>query len=275
MEDKPYNRFGSIAPLEHEYYCAIWQLVKLGESEKLEGKRKILGQLMLEHPEYQYFWEVPYAFAETELEQAFEQEGVNPDLHLTLEQIICEQIEKEEPPEAAKAYKALLRAGVDQHESRHAIGRVLTGVIWQISHMAQRQKPDEDIYIRELRRLAKHPLKVLKQQMKEDQQGGQSMKVPSDEEWKRQLTECEKAFRKALAMPNKTIVEVLIQGAELVNAVGAKAIFLLGELTMPEKGVVYEDEVEARAAIETFRQACYKVLSSFDVALESLGKLRG
>ena len=76
--------------------------------------------------------------------------------------------------------------------------------------MAQGQKPDEDIYTRELRCLAKHPLKVLKQQMKEDQQGGQSMKVPSDEEWKRQLTECEKAFRKALAMPNKTIVEMLI-----------------------------------------------------------------
>jgi len=111
--------------------------------------------------------------------------------------------------------------------------------------------------------------------MKEDQQGGQSMKVPSDEEWERQLAECENAFREALAMPNKTIVEVLIQGAELVNAVGGKAIMLLGELTEPEKGVVYEDELEARAAIETFRKAYSEVLSLFDVALESLDKLRG
>jgi hypothetical protein len=161
MEDKAYNRFGSIAPLEHEYYCAIWELVKLGELENLVGRRRILGQLMLEHPEYHYFWEIPFPFAETELQEAFKQEGVNPDLHLTLEQIICEQIEKEDPPEAGKAYKALLRAGVDPHESRHAIGRVLTGVIWQISHMAPGQKPDENIYIHELRRLAKHPLKVL------------------------------------------------------------------------------------------------------------------
>jgi hypothetical protein len=145
MDEKFRNPMRPIAPLQHEYYVAIWQLVKLGESGKLEGKRKILGRLMLEHPEYQYFWEVPYAFAETELEAAFKQEGVNPDLHLTLDQTIYEQIEKEDPPEVGKAYKALLRAGVDPHEARHSIGRVLTDVIWQISHMAQGQNPDEDI----------------------------------------------------------------------------------------------------------------------------------
>ena len=165
MDEESRNLMSSIAPLEHEYYVAIWRLVKLGELEKLEGKRKILGQLMLEHPEYQYFWEVPYAFAETELQEAFEHEGVNPDLHLTVEQIICEQIEKEDPPEASKAYKALLRVGVDPHQSRHVIGRVLTGIIWQISRMAPGQKPDENIYINELRRLAKRPLKVLNEQI--------------------------------------------------------------------------------------------------------------
>jgi hypothetical protein len=250
-------------------------MVKAGHLGELDGKRKILGELMLEHPEYQYFWEIPYAFAGTELEKAFDEGGVNPDLHLTLEQIICEQIEKQDPPEAGKAYKALLRAGVDPHEARHSIGRILTDIIWQVSHMAQGQKPDEYIYIRELRRLARHPMRVLKQQMKDDQRESQSMRVPSDEEWKRQLTECEEAFRKALAMPNKTIVETLIQGAELVNAIGAKAIFLMGELTEPKQGVMYEDELEARAAIKTFREACNKVLSAFDEALESLDKLRG
>lgn len=173
MEDKLGNAFGSIAPLGHEYYVAIWQLVKSGESGKLEGKRKTLGQLMLEHPEYQYFWEIPYSFAQTELQEAFERvvankgEGVNPDLHLTVEQIICEQIEKEDPSEVGQAYKALLKARVEPHEARHAIGRVLTEVIWQISHIPQGQKLDEDIYIRKLRRLAKHPLKVLNEQIRE------------------------------------------------------------------------------------------------------------
>lgn len=235
MDDRLYD-FSSEAQRLHEYYCAIWRLVKLGELAKLEGEAKKLGQLMLEHPRYQYFWELPYAFAEIDLRQAFEEEGKNPDVHLGVEHIVCEQIEKEEPPEATKAYKALLRAGVDPHEARHAIGRILTGVVWHIYHVAEGRKLDEDMYIRQLRRLAKQPLKVLKQQMKEMQQRDQIVKTPSDDEWKRQLRECEKAFREALAMPNRTIVEVLIQGAELVNAIGAKAIFLLGELRMPEKG---------------------------------------
>jgi len=100
------------------------------------------------------------------------------------------------------------------------------------------------------------------------------MKLPSDEEWRTALQESEKAFRKALAMPNKTVIEVLIQGAELVNAIGAKALFLMGEQTMLEKGVIYEDEPEARAAIGTFREACSNVLSAFDEVLRALDRQR-
>jgi hypothetical protein len=100
------------------------------------------------------------------------------------------------------------------------------------------------------------------------------MKLPSDEEWRTALQESEKAFRKALAMPNKTVVEVLIQGAELLNAIGAKALFLMGEQTMLEKGVIYEDELEARAAIGTFREACSNVLGAFDEVLRALDSQR-
>ncbi len=42
------------------------------------------------------------------------------------------------------------------------------------------------------------------------------MTQQSDEEWRTALQESEKAFRNALAMPNKTVVEMLIQGAKLV-----------------------------------------------------------
>ena len=55
------------------------------------------------------------------------------------------------------------------------------------------------------------------------------MTQPSDEEWRTALQESEKAFRNALAMTNKTVVEMLIQGAELVNAIGAKAIWLVSK----------------------------------------------
>jgi len=96
MESKSKNLFGCITALEHEYYCTIWKLVKMGELENLEGRRKNLGQLMIEHPQYQYFWEIPYSFAESELRKAFEQEGVGPDFHLTVEAVIVEQVETKE-----------------------------------------------------------------------------------------------------------------------------------------------------------------------------------
>ena len=98
------------------------------------------------------------------------------------------------------------------------------------------------------------------------------MKQPSDEEWRTALQESEKAFRKALAMPNKTVIEVLIQGAELVNAIGAKALFLMGEQTMLEKGIICKDELEAKAAISTFIEACNNVLGAFDEVLRALDR---
>ena len=172
MEDKPRNVFSSIAPPEHEYYCCIWELVKLGELENLEGRRKILGQLMLKHPQYQYFWEIPYLFAETELEKALEEERVNPDLHLTIEAIVLEQVENRDPPEISEAYKALLATGIDQHEVRHVIGRVFTEMLLEGSQMAKKgQQPDEDFYLRRIRYLAKHPKKVIKDQERKWQKG--------------------------------------------------------------------------------------------------------
>ena len=165
MQDKSESSFGPIALLEHEYYCCIWKLVKSGKIENLEGKRGILGQLMLEHPRYQYFWEVPYAFAEIELQEAYKGEVINPDLHLTIEAIIHEQIENRDPPETFEAYKALLGIDIEAHEARHIIGRVFLEMLYEESQKAAKgQQPDENFYIDRVRYLTKHPNKVIKEQ---------------------------------------------------------------------------------------------------------------
>ncbi len=165
MADNSWQQFSSIAPLEHEYYCRIWELVKQGELENFECRRKILAQLMLEHDQYQYFWEIPYSFAETELEKAIEEEGVNPDLHLVIEAMIVEQVENTDPPEISQAYDALLATGIDQHEARHVIGRVFIEMLREGLQMAKKgQQLSEDFYLRRIRYLAKHPKKVIKDQ---------------------------------------------------------------------------------------------------------------
>lgn len=55
------------------------------------------------------------------MEKVFEGEGVNPDLHLTVEATILEQVESGNPPETGKAYRAL---GL---QSRHRIRGEETG----------------------------------------------------------------------------------------------------------------------------------------------------
>jgi len=172
MEEKSRKLSDSIAALQHEDYCRIWQLVKGGGLKNLEGVDRAVGQLMLEHPQYQYFWEIPHAFANIEREKAMEGEGVNPDAHLAVEASVLEQVETGDPPQAAKAYKALLEAGIEPHEARHTLARVV-GELWLkvIRMHNKRQRLDADAYVRELERVAKHPVKVYNEQVKKIQKG--------------------------------------------------------------------------------------------------------
>lgn len=166
------NSFRSIGSLEHQYYNDLWESVKSDKLETLDGRMKITGRLMLEHPEYQYFWEIPYPFAETEIEKALEEEGVNPDLHLAVEAMIAEQLENRNPPEISGAYEALIATGVDQHEARHVIGRVFMTMMSEGLKRAERgQEPDDDFYLSRIRYLAKHPKKVIREQNRIWQEG--------------------------------------------------------------------------------------------------------
>ena len=199
-----------------------------------------------------------------------EEEGTNPALHLALEVLTIEQIET--VPEVRKAFSSILRIGKEEHEARHRICRVFTETLWEGEQMARRgQQPDEDSYLRRTRRLMKESKEVIKEQ---GEQEVSDMRLPSDEEWKNARLDSEEAFHRALAMPNKTIPEALIQGAELVNAIAARVLLLMAGLTEPKRGVMYEDELEARAAIDTFREACNDVLNRFDEGLEFFAKLR-
>lgn len=161
-----------MASLDHDYYCQVWKSVKQGEMENLDGKRKILAKLMLEHDQYQYFWEIPHTFAEVELEKAFEMGRTNPDLHIAIETNIAEQVENKNPPEIRQAYDALLAVGTDPHEARHVIGRVWAEMIRDGQRMSEKGlQPDEDFYLRRIRYLAKHPKKVIKDQERTQRKG--------------------------------------------------------------------------------------------------------
>ena len=151
-------------------------MVTEGKLDALEGQMKVLAQLMIEHPDYQYFWALPPPSAWAELQRALEQGVVNPDIHLQLEATVLRQIENEDPPEAAQAYRALLKANVEPHKARHTVARILTEVTWEVLDMAQRgEQPDAGLYyISKLKRLAKRPLKVLNEQITKPRENSQT-----------------------------------------------------------------------------------------------------
>jgi len=89
-----------------------------------------------------------------------------------------------------------------------------------------------------------------------------------------ELHQSEEALRRAMAMPNETLPELFIQGAEIVTAVGTRAMLLLGNLTELRPGVVFEDEIEARAAVDTFNRACHRVQTALSEVVVFLDKRR-
>jgi hypothetical protein len=123
---------------------------------------------MLEHPQYQHFREMLYSSAEMNLDRLIPQGEESSHLHLAIEVTILEQIESQKPREVAKAYNALLAAGVEEGEARHTLGRVFTKTVWGISHMDEStQAMCEALYLHKLQRLQEHPLNVVIEQVRQ------------------------------------------------------------------------------------------------------------
>lgn len=147
--------------MAHEQFCHIWQLTKRGELESLDSAGKYLSQVMLEHPQYHHLWETPCSLARNHGE-------ITPHLHLAIQATILGQIESREPPETVKAYEALLGAGVALREARHALGRVIAEAVWVARRSEAKMQPAyEELYLRKLRRIARHPLRVLNEQIQQ------------------------------------------------------------------------------------------------------------
>jgi len=73
---------------------------------------------------------------------------VNPRLHITLHEIVAEQLWEDDPPEAWQTARRLLAAGYERHEIFHMLGSALVPQLWQALH--ERRPADPDEYIRAL-----------------------------------------------------------------------------------------------------------------------------
>ena len=60
----------------------------------------------------------------------FDGNVINPNLHLTIHEVVANQLWEGEPPEAAETARRLDLAGYDRHEIFHMIGSVVSEEIW-------------------------------------------------------------------------------------------------------------------------------------------------
>lgn len=119
------------------------------DGERVDGldpadpdERSLLIQA--EHPE----------FAEYQADSSWQGEidGTNPRFHITMHEVIANQLWADEPPEAWQAAKRLREQGMERHDILHELAGVMA------EHMQPtllRGEPfDEDAYRRALARLA-------------------------------------------------------------------------------------------------------------------------
>jgi hypothetical protein len=75
-------------------------------------------------------------------------EEVDPRLHLTIHEIIAEQLWEDDPPEAWETAQRLLHAGYERHEIFHMLGSALVPQFWRM--LGEGKSTDRDEYLRAL-----------------------------------------------------------------------------------------------------------------------------
>ena len=97
-----------------------------------------------EHPEYHE------ALADPDADTV---EGVNPRLHITVHEIIANQLWDDNPPEVWQAARRLLATGMDRHNVLHAIGEVLVEHLHGL--LSGRGPTDPARYVEEIEKLGR------------------------------------------------------------------------------------------------------------------------
>jgi hypothetical protein len=78
-------------------------------------------------------------------------DGVNPRLHITVHEIIANQLWDDNPPEVWQAARRLSATGMDRHDVLHAIGEVLVEHLWGV--LSGKGPTDPARYVEEIKKL--------------------------------------------------------------------------------------------------------------------------
>jgi hypothetical protein len=105
----------------------VWNTIKDGLSVELNQEDQKLYRILLDHQEYQEYFENKDLLDGSECPESV---GFNPFLHISLHQMAEEQLASETPVETALLCESLEEMGHSRHDAIHVIIMILIHVIF-------------------------------------------------------------------------------------------------------------------------------------------------
>ena len=105
----------------------IWNLIKEGNSIELNQEDQKLVMIIMDHQEYQEYFEDEYLLEGNEYAAT---EEFNPFLHISLHQMAEDQIASETPIEAVLLCESIDKLGYSRHEAIHVIMMIMIHLIF-------------------------------------------------------------------------------------------------------------------------------------------------
>ncbi len=115
--------------LEKDLYV-VWEQVKSGELDHLDGLDRQLADIMLEHKDIYYeHFENP---REESLEECSAEDGIDPYMHVIIHTVIEFQLKSGDIAQIDQFYESMRQQKILRHEVIHLIGCFLSDLLYEV-----------------------------------------------------------------------------------------------------------------------------------------------
>ena len=129
------------------FFFDVWH--KYYANKPLEPLEQIVLGVILEHPEYHYFFQDETSTVNYEFDPG--SGDTNPFLHMGMHIAIKEQVQADRPAGVRQIYLSLCELFQDQHKVEHQMMECLGSMLWQAQ--INNQLPEENVYMDCIRKL--------------------------------------------------------------------------------------------------------------------------
>ena len=134
--------------MTREHMTKTWQRVQNDDLEGLSAQDRRIARIMQEHRDVLFDeFSAAQMSSDDEIDPDTE---VNPFLHITLHEIVEQQLEDRNPIEAFQFYNAMRKKNCSRHDAIHLVGLILTPLIFRV--LKHGEPFDQPLYVRLLKK---------------------------------------------------------------------------------------------------------------------------